>query len=99
MLLPWVEAVAGALLIIGAFTRGSSLILALLLVVFLGAVGFNVSRGKSFDCGCFQTAEEGAESDPIELFYRDAALLVMALHILAVPRHVGLGKMAGLESH
>jgi len=99
MVLPWVEAVAGALLVIGAFTRGSSLLLALLLVVFLAAVGFHVARGKAFDCGCFQPAEEGAESDPIELLFRDTALLVMALQIVSVRRHFGVGSLAGLEGH
>jgi rhodanese-related sulfurtransferase len=96
MLLPWVEVVAGVLLVAGAFTRGSALVIALLLVVFIGAVGYNVARGHTFDCGCFQTAEEDHVSDPIELLFRDVALLVLAAQIASVAAHPGVGRLVGL---
>jgi len=96
MFLPWLEAVAGGLLIAGAFTRGAGLAIAGMLVVFLVAVGYNVSLGKEFDCGCFQTAEEGKVSDPIDILFRDAALLVLAVQILGVSgRHPGLATLLG----
>jgi len=60
--LPWIEIVCGALLILGIATRGSSLLLALMLVVFsavilLRAMGIYNAGGIGFcaikfDCGC-----------------------------------------------
>ena len=56
VLLPWVELVAGLLLIFGLVTRGSSLLISVLLAVFIVALGINVSRGLDINCGCFSTS-------------------------------------------
>jgi uncharacterized membrane protein YphA (DoxX/SURF4 family) len=51
--LPWVELTAGALLVAGVWKRASALVLALLLVVFLGAAGAVLARGIDVEnCGC-----------------------------------------------
>lgn len=93
MFLPWLEAVAGLLLIVGCFTRGSALAIALMLLAFIIAISFNVVQGNSFDCGCFKAGEEGKVSDPIELLFRDIALLVMAIQVLAVGAYPGIASM------
>lgn len=59
---PWVELLAGGLLIVGAWTRESAGVVAVLLVVFLVAAGFVLARGIDVDnCGC--TSVTSAESD------------------------------------
>jgi uncharacterized membrane protein YphA (DoxX/SURF4 family) len=55
--LPWVELLAGTLLILGVWRRESALVIALLLVVFLGAAGSVLARGIDVEnCGCTSLA-------------------------------------------
>jgi uncharacterized membrane protein YphA (DoxX/SURF4 family) len=60
LVLPWLELVAGVLLILGVKVRASALLCALMLVMFTGAVAWAVINGLDIDCGCFgaQGAEE-----------------------------------------
>ncbi|MCL4478339.1 MAG: DoxX family membrane protein [Deltaproteobacteria bacterium] len=51
--LPWAELLAGIMLVLGIFTRGSALAVGLLLAAFIFAVSINIFRGVSMDCGCF----------------------------------------------
>jgi uncharacterized membrane protein YphA (DoxX/SURF4 family) len=61
--LPWVELVAGVLLIAGAWKREAALVIALLLVVFLGAAGSVLARGIDvLNCGCTSVARTEAPS-------------------------------------
>ena len=53
--LPWVELVAGLLLLSGLFVRGSSLLLAFLLSLFTLAISISIARGLDISCGCFGT--------------------------------------------
>ena len=55
--LPWIEVVAGVLLIAGIWARASALVIAVMLVVFLAAIGQAVARGLNISCGCFGTVE------------------------------------------
>jgi uncharacterized membrane protein YphA (DoxX/SURF4 family) len=55
--LPWIEVVAGTLLITGPWKRASALLIAVLLVVFLVGIGQAVARGLNISCGCFGTVE------------------------------------------
>jgi uncharacterized membrane protein YphA (DoxX/SURF4 family) len=53
VLLPWVEALAGGLLVAGLWKRESALVVAVLLVVFLGASVSVLARGIDVEnCGC-----------------------------------------------
>ncbi len=51
--LPWIEVVAGLLLVAGAWVRPSALIVTVLMCVFLIAIGQAVARGLNINCGCF----------------------------------------------
>ena len=75
--LPWVEVAAGLLLIGGIWTRASALAIALMLVVFLIAIGQAVARNLNIDCGCFGSVE-GRKVGAIALG-QDVALLVAAV--------------------
>jgi uncharacterized membrane protein YphA (DoxX/SURF4 family) len=79
---PWLEALCGQLLIAGVWVKENAAILALMLLMFIGAIGINLARGLDFNCGCMTTSAEGS-SDPVWLLVRDVALLLPAVHILA----------------
>jgi uncharacterized membrane protein YphA (DoxX/SURF4 family) len=51
--LPWMELLCAFGLLFGVAVRGSSLVGAVLLVVFTGAVISGVLRGLDISCGCF----------------------------------------------
>ncbi len=61
--LPWVELVAGLLLVAGVWRREAALVVALLLLVFLGAATSVLARGIDVvNCGCVSVAKESADS-------------------------------------
>jgi uncharacterized membrane protein YphA (DoxX/SURF4 family) len=82
--LPWIEFIAGALLVIGIWPESAALTLAGLLGMFLGAAFLAVVRGLEIECGCFLPFM-GSERLDWTLFVRDAVLLAMALQVLAWP--------------
>jgi uncharacterized membrane protein YphA (DoxX/SURF4 family) len=51
--LPWIELVAGILLIFGIAVKENSSILFSMLLVFTAAIVISLFRGLSIDCGCF----------------------------------------------
>jgi len=58
IILPVLEMVLGACLIIGIAPRGAALGLSFILVFFVIVLGINYFRGVEFSCGCFGTAED-----------------------------------------
>jgi uncharacterized membrane protein YphA (DoxX/SURF4 family) len=50
--LPLFEIACGALLLVGLATSAAASAIAAALVVFAGAVGVNLLRGREIDCGC-----------------------------------------------
>ena len=53
--LPWIETLAGGLLMAGYWRKANTLILASLLIVFIAAIGFAMHRGLNINCGCTNT--------------------------------------------
>ncbi len=59
--LPWVELVAGVLLIVGAWKPHAAAVVAVMLVVFIAAAVLVLARGIDVDnCGCTSVAAAGA---------------------------------------
>jgi putative oxidoreductase len=54
--LPWLEILAGLLLILRRFEQGALLLITCLLVVFTFALASATFRGLGIDCGCFGKA-------------------------------------------
>jgi len=77
LLLPVVEVVIGAALILGPGRRGAALLSGLLLAVFMAAITSALARGLDISCGCFHT--DGGHGVGLELLLRDAALLLACL--------------------
>jgi hypothetical protein len=87
LLMPWLELLVGILLILGAWRREAALLAVLLLVVFMGAIGWNLARGHAVDCGCFDLRSAGRTpeqllSDMKWVLLRDVGLLLLAGQVL-----------------
>ena len=85
--LPWVEAAAGLMLIVGFRTRAAALLVVLMMIAFLVSLAHALNLGLEMSCGCF--AEGVGEADPISLktVLRDAIWLVLGLYVLVFDRH------------
>jgi hypothetical protein len=87
LVMPWVELLVGVLLVLGAWRREAALVAALLLVVFLGAIGWNLLRGHAIDCGCFDVRSAGKTPEQLLadmkwVMLRDVGLLLLAGQVL-----------------
>lgn len=83
-LLPALEVVVGATLVVGLLTRGAALLSAVLLVAFIVGVASAWARGLEIDCGCFGDGGANPEATsqyPWEIA-RDVALLALSLLLL-----------------
>ena len=86
--LPVLEIAGGLALLLGVFVRTAAVAAAVLLVVFLAAVGSAWARGLQIDCGCFGDGGQVAAGEtayPQEIF-RDVGLLLVALALARWPR-------------
>jgi uncharacterized membrane protein YphA (DoxX/SURF4 family) len=81
VVLPWLELFVGVCLIFGILLPGAIAIVNALLLVFLGALLFNVFRGLDVECGCFGSAT-GKVSTPV-LWYliRDAMFISVGIYL------------------
>jgi uncharacterized membrane protein YphA (DoxX/SURF4 family) len=79
--LPFLEIALGLLLLAGLAVRFSAGVSAVLLAVFIGAIGSAFSRGLAIDCGCFgsggQLAAGQGPTYGTEIL-RDVGFLVLA---------------------
>ncbi|MCF8142398.1 MAG: DoxX family membrane protein [Deltaproteobacteria bacterium] len=82
IVLPWLELVTGAFLVIGLFREGTVSIVTLLLTIFFGAVIFNLARGLDIHCGCFHTSTQLTDSTSMSWYvFRDSLFLLTALYL------------------
>jgi uncharacterized membrane protein YphA (DoxX/SURF4 family) len=101
--LPWIELVAGLLLIAGVWKRESALAIAFLLGVFIVAAGSVLARGIDVEnCGCTSVAVDPAEKSPFRgvgwfLLTRNGLLLLAALAV-AFPRRTPSEVPVGLPA-
>lgn len=82
MTLPWVELVAGLMLVLNLVPRAATALMILLLLVFLVALGNALYRNLDIDCGCFGTSDAG--STAWKTVARD--IVFLALAVLGWPR-------------
>jgi uncharacterized membrane protein YphA (DoxX/SURF4 family) len=85
LVLPWLELVCGICLVLNRWTRGSALIVLVLMVVFLAALGSSAYRGIDIACGCFTLTGE-APKNMWGYLARDVALLALAITLLIHPK-------------
>ena len=77
---PWVELVAGILLVFGISVKENSAILSGLLVIFIFAIAISLFRGLNIDCGCFGTA--GGTKVGIQKILENIGLLILGLILI-----------------
>jgi uncharacterized membrane protein YphA (DoxX/SURF4 family) len=54
--LPWLEVIVAALLVLDLWRRDARLVIAGMLIVFTAAKGYLLAQGHVFDCGCVPTS-------------------------------------------
>jgi uncharacterized membrane protein YphA (DoxX/SURF4 family) len=83
-LLPVLEVVVGACLILGLLTRGAAVASGLLFVVFIIGIASVWARGISIDCGCFGGGgyDPDAESKYPWEIARDVGLLALSAYLV-----------------
>jgi uncharacterized membrane protein YphA (DoxX/SURF4 family) len=72
--LPYVEMLAGLLLVIHRKVRPATLVLGGLNLVFMVALSSLLVRGLDIDCGCFRPGEH---TSAVAALWRDAGLMVL----------------------
>ena len=80
-LLPVLEIVLGACLVLGVLTRGAATVSAVLFLVFIAGIASVWVRGIDIDCGCFGGGgydPDASAAYPWEIA-RDAGLLALSL--------------------
>jgi uncharacterized membrane protein YphA (DoxX/SURF4 family) len=86
--LPMLEVVVGACLVLGLLVRFSGALSALLLVAFIVGIASVWSRGLEIDCGCFGSGgpnPNASDKYPWEIA-RDVGLLALSLFLVWRPR-------------
>ena len=83
IILPWVELVAGGMLVLGFRSRAAALMVVGMMVMFIVALAMALAEGLVMSCGCF--ASQGAQDeDPIsyKTVLRDTAWLALGLYVV-----------------
>jgi uncharacterized membrane protein YphA (DoxX/SURF4 family) len=85
--LPWLETLTALGLVLGVARRSAAALILLMMLVFMGALGFNLAKGNPVDCGCFgaskvQKTKEQRLFDMKMAMLRDLGLALLALHAL-----------------
>lgn len=88
--LPWLEALTALGLVLGVARRSAAALILFLMLVFIGALGFNLAKGNPVDCGCFgaskvQKTKDQRLFDMKMAMLRDLGLALLALHALLAP--------------
>ncbi|MCP5542094.1 MAG: DoxX family membrane protein [Akkermansiaceae bacterium] len=78
LILPWLEVIAGACLVLNRLPRGGSGILWGLLAVFTLAIAVSWTRGLDIECGCFGLGDGSTVNYPLKLAQNTALLLLGA---------------------
>ncbi|MBW2477682.1 MAG: DoxX family membrane protein [Deltaproteobacteria bacterium] len=76
--LPYVECLAGVLLLFNLRVRSALLVIGGLLLVFMAALVSVLIRGLEIDCGCFNPGD-GQGVSAAEALWRDVALMAVVV--------------------
>ena len=87
LILPFIEVVIGALLILGALTRVMAALGGFTMIVFIIAIAQAWARGLNIDCGCFGGggAVEPGQTKYLQEILRDIGLVFLAVYLIRYP--------------
>jgi hypothetical protein len=74
--LPYIEFLAGLLLVANRRVRPAALVTGGLTVIFMLSLASVVARGLDIDCGCFRA---GGHTSAAEALWRDAGILLLSI--------------------
>jgi hypothetical protein len=92
--LPWVELIAGILLVAGIRVRSSAMIIGFLMLVFTVGIAVNLLKDSPISCGCFHTV---GEKISWRTLVRDFIWVLMTIHIFLYDRAFHLEKKFSLN--
>ncbi len=84
IVLPWIELVVGVCILLGVRLRLNAVFAAVMLVLFIGAIGSAMARGLEINCGCSARSETVGWGKIAE----DAMYLLLAVRIVMKPDRV-----------
>lgn len=84
IVLPWLELILGAFLVVGIWLPGTVFFTNLLLALFLGAMVFNLARGLDIHCGCFSSRVDLGDAAAPMVWYvvRDSLFVLPGIFLL-----------------
>jgi uncharacterized membrane protein YphA (DoxX/SURF4 family) len=97
IVLPWVELMAGIMLVLGYKTRAGALMVAGMMLMFIIALTAALYKGLDMSCGCFASQAVNDE-DPIsyKTVLRDIVWIGLALWVLIFDANpLGLDRLVG----
>jgi uncharacterized membrane protein YphA (DoxX/SURF4 family) len=80
IVIPWIEIISGALLIIGWKYKAANLIIGGMLATFIIALAISYIRGININCGCFSTTAS-TKSDLLMRIFEDVLMVIGCLII------------------
>ena len=92
IIIPYMELIAGSLLILGIYKRGSSFLISFLLIIFLISLGQAYARGLDINCACFSLESSGQKSDILLRIIEDIFLLIASIIIFKKSKTIILNK-------
>jgi putative oxidoreductase len=95
LILPWVELLAGTLLVLGLRVQAASLLTGSMMVAFMVALGWALHLGLDMSCGCF-ASQAAAQGDSISWWTmaRDSVWLAQSVYVFFLDRRpIGLGRL------
>jgi len=86
LVLPWLELFLGLCIISGIWLPGAVFLTNLLMVIFFGALIFNLARGLNVQCGCFGTGGGGIVQEGTMVWYlmRDLLFLLCGITLFVL---------------
>jgi uncharacterized membrane protein YphA (DoxX/SURF4 family) len=87
LVLPFIEILIGALLILGSLTRAMAALGGFTMLIFIIAISQAWARGLNIDCGCFGGggAVEPGQTKYLQEILRDAGLVFLAAYLFRYP--------------
>ena len=84
IILPWLELIIGACLILGILLDGASFLVILMMLIFIAAITFAMIMGYNIECGC---GLKPGEMIGFQKIIEDITYLILALLILKQSEH------------
>jgi putative oxidoreductase len=87
LVLPWVELLAGVMLVIGLRTRAGASLVVLMMIAFMVGLFHALALGLDMSCGCFaSSAATGEDAISGWTLLRDAGWLALGVYVLVFDR-------------